>query len=310
MPSSESLNSKPQQYPVYKPPESSKAPSVDLYTSPFNSYNPPNVKPSDDSQNLPVFPPNSPPPTQSYLPPPPPPPPKEETPSLGPPLAPPSDGHDGPPRFPPKDENDVYYPPDDIMGNHDQMPEMPEMPEMPDMPEMPKNGHMDEPMDDNHGPSQYFYPPDQQQEVILDHPPAGYKPHKDMAEDDMSPPPADVKFPTYLYDQHGYDDHHHVYEEVEHPTTQKPEKQRVSNAHYSYYYLGRKLWYIPLYFSVYFIIYVTILIIKSIVRHKIEFKHHFERESRALNSNEQLNQLHESVEKSIESTTEKYENIM
>ncbi|XP_049946936.1 surface protein-like [Schistocerca serialis cubense] len=45
-----------------------------------------------------------------------------------------------------------------------------------------------------------------------------------------------------------------------------------------YYGLGRKLWYVPLWFSVYYIIYLTSLVIKSISRHKIEYpeteKHH------------------------------------
>jgi hypothetical protein len=40
---------------------------------------------------------------------------------------------------------------------------------------------------------------------------------------------------------------------------------------YTYYYIGRKLWYIPLYFSVYFIVYITSLLVKSIARHKIKF---------------------------------------
>ncbi|KAK9504833.1 hypothetical protein O3M35_009013 [Rhynocoris fuscipes] len=40
---------------------------------------------------------------------------------------------------------------------------------------------------------------------------------------------------------------------------------------YTYYYLGRHLWYIPLYFSIYFIVYVGLLVLKSIARHKIQF---------------------------------------
>lgn len=293
--SSGQYNSKPEQYPVYKPPEASKAPAVDLYTSPFNSYNPPVAKPTDDaSQNLPVFPPNTAPqpPQDSYAA-------NGDTkPSLGPPLAP-SDtlSKSAPPNFPPKDEHDVYYPPDDS--------EDPKAQDDMGM-DMPKQAATD----DHQGPEQdqqVYYP--NHPEVILDHPPAGYKP--DMAEDDMQPPPADphLKFPTYLYD-HGYD-HHHVYEEIAHTTTTpKPEKQRVSGAHYSYAHIGRKLWYIPLYFSVYFIIYVTVLIVKSIVRHKVEFKQHFERESRALNSEEELNRLQEDVSRRIESATHQYSNIM
>ena len=47
--------------------------------------------------------------------------------------------------------------------------------------------------------------------------------------------------------------------------------QRLSKRPYSYYYIGKKLWYIPLYFSIYFIIYIAALVLKSVARHKISF---------------------------------------
>ena len=40
---------------------------------------------------------------------------------------------------------------------------------------------------------------------------------------------------------------------------------------YTYFYVGRKLWYIPLFFSVYFMVYVIALVVRSIARHKIVF---------------------------------------
>jgi hypothetical protein len=40
---------------------------------------------------------------------------------------------------------------------------------------------------------------------------------------------------------------------------------------YTYFYVGRKLWYIPLFFSVYFMCYVFALVVRSIARHKIVF---------------------------------------
>jgi hypothetical protein len=40
---------------------------------------------------------------------------------------------------------------------------------------------------------------------------------------------------------------------------------------YTYFYVGRKLWYIPLFFSVYFMLYVLALVVRSISRHKIVF---------------------------------------
>ncbi|KAJ9578792.1 hypothetical protein L9F63_005000, partial [Diploptera punctata] len=54
---------------------------------------------------------------------------------------------------------------------------------------------------------------------------------------------------------------------------------------YSYYYIGRKLWYIPLYFSVYFIVYVTALLLKAIARHKIIYPViHWEKDKRSIDS--------------------------
>jgi hypothetical protein len=40
---------------------------------------------------------------------------------------------------------------------------------------------------------------------------------------------------------------------------------------YTYFYVGRKLWYVPLFFSVYFMLYVLALVVRSISRHKIVF---------------------------------------
>lgn len=50
----------------------------------------------------------------------------------------------------------------------------------------------------------------------------------------------------------------------------EPEETRQTSD-YTYYYLGPKLWYIPLFFSVYFVLYVAALIIKAIAKHKILF---------------------------------------
>ncbi|XP_001812159.2 uncharacterized protein LOC100142046 [Tribolium castaneum] len=291
-------------FPVFNKPQS--PPPTDLYSSQYNSYNPPHtgpVAPPDDKPDV-AYPPNGPPPPDntdatpddsngySYNPP-------QDTPpelhgppaypSLGPPLAP-NDDH-----YPPNDNNghkeQVYYPPS---GNGD-------------------NGH---------------------QETILDHPPPGWEDGKDMggppappqmnghdmAEHDLSPPPSPDfggQFPQYLYNGpnggHGHDidydfDHHHVYKEI--TTTEAPEDERVNKGHYSYYYLGRKLWYIPLYFSVYFIIYVTVLILKSIARHKIQFKHeHFHRDmSKDMDHHGRslkIDELHENVTEGIEKTRRK-----
>lgn len=62
---------------------------------------------------------------------------------------------------------------------------------------------------------------------------------------------------------------HHVIEDspAQNFTPKLPPEARVKK--YSYFYIGRKLWYIPLYFTVWFSFYVLWLILKSIARHKV-----------------------------------------
>lgn len=92
-------------------------------------------------------------------------------------------------------------------------------------------------------------------------------------------------FPVYPhYPEIIYDDHHDHHHHVEPPTTtteapppEPPPEPRVKK--YSYFYIGRKLWYIPLYFTVWFSFYVLWLILKSIARHKVSptsFSSHWE----------------------------------
>lgn len=57
--------------------------------------------------------------------------------------------------------------------------------------------------------------------------------------------------------------------------------QRLDKRPYSYYFIGKKLWYVPLYFSIYFIIYIAALVLKSIARHKITFPAHLAEHSRS-----------------------------
>lgn len=86
------------------------------------------------------------------------------------------------------------------------------------------------------------------------------------------------------HDFHDFEhDHHHFHlppppPPPPPPTTEAPlppieepeepeEQPRVKK--YSYFYLSRSLWYIPLYFTVWFTFYVTWLILQSIGRHKV-----------------------------------------
>ncbi|XP_011309661.1 uncharacterized protein [Fopius arisanus] len=77
-------------------------------------------------------------------------------------------------------------------------------------------------------------------------------------------------YPHEIIYDHPPDHYHHDYTTT---TTEEPEMndQRLNKRPYSYYYIGKKLWYLPLYFSIYFIIYIAALVLKSIARHKINF---------------------------------------
>ncbi|CAH0592562.1 unnamed protein product [Chrysodeixis includens] len=167
----------------------------------------------------------------------------------------------------------------DFGGYHYSKPEAPPLPP-PD--NGPSYGHHDEPP-----PS--YKPESDYPELVFDKPP-GSGDHKghDMGMMPPPPPPADTKpdmdshgppmddhgfphdFPGDLKFHHDFDEHDHDHYHYHHPTTTTTtEMPRVNR--YSYYYLGKKLYYLPLYFSVYFIVYVGALIIKAVLRHKITY---------------------------------------
>ncbi|XP_023289827.1 uncharacterized protein LOC105698700 [Orussus abietinus] len=77
--------------------------------------------------------------------------------------------------------------------------------------------------------------------------------------------------PEIVYDRPPELQHHFHHHDDEQDNDHSEENdQRVNKRPYSYYYIGRKLWYIPLYFSIYFIVYIAALVLKSIARHKID----------------------------------------
>ncbi|XP_035794798.1 basic salivary proline-rich protein 2-like isoform X3 [Anopheles albimanus] len=95
-------------------------------------------------------------------------------------------------------------------------------------------------------------------------------------------------YPDIIYD-HDHDHYHHHHHHDE-PTTPPPppppppapETPRLKN--YSYYYLSRTLWYVPLYFTLYFTFYVAILIIRSIARHKVNLPNQWVGNARSFSS--------------------------
>lgn len=221
---------------------------------------------------------------------------------------------DGPPKHPPKSFDDVYYPPDfpkdQIPNGHaGGMHSMQEMPPDDQDPMPPDDENQDMMPPDNHD----MMPPED-----MDDEPKSMGPP-----DHMDPPPHEYEaehghaFPQYLYDHHHYNQH--VYEEIPHMAPAKEDK-RVSSTHYSYYYLGRKLWYIPLYFSIYFIIYVTVLIVKSIARHKVKLKYKWyehdqdAKQARSLNLDdarrEEVDNIHRNVSVALANATAKYDKVL
>ncbi|XP_067625526.1 uncharacterized protein [Eurosta solidaginis] len=125
--------------------------------------------------------------------------------------------------------------------------------------------------------------------------------------------------PQYV---HIYSDHHnhpplHLPPKLspvtsEMPPLEPPPEPRVKK--YSYFYIGRKLWYIPLYFTVWFSFYVLWLILKSIARHKVNLPNHYVNkrslpdfgESLEANAKEYINKLTISVLEKIENFERKY----
>lgn len=148
------------------------------------------------------------------------------------------------------DDHDTHdHPPDD----HPDPPH-----DTPDYPELVFDKHKG-------GSDDSKSPPDDSQDDTMDMappPPPQAKPMDSGFPHDF---PGDFKYHDDFDDF--YHDHHHHYHPTEPPST--TEMPRVNR--YSYYYLGKKLYYIPLYFSAYFVAYVASLVIKSILRHKIVY---------------------------------------
>ncbi|KAL7049166.1 hypothetical protein ACKWTF_003619 [Chironomus riparius] len=125
-------------------------------------------------------------------------------------------------------------------------------------------------------PSQHYLPPSGDMMMppsgLMDMPSSG--PPDDHEHDDHHhhhDHPWD-SYPDIYYDDH---DHHHHHHHVEETTTPAPLPVEPRVKKYSYYYLGRKLWYIPLYFTFWFCLYVAALIIRSIGRHKVDLPNHY-----------------------------------
>lgn len=59
---------------------------------------------------------------------------------------------------------------------------------------------------------------------------------------------------------------------MEHMETKEPGPEEKRNKKpYTFYYIGRKLWYLPMYFSAYFAAYIAAILLKAVARHKIRY---------------------------------------
>ncbi|XP_072940571.1 uncharacterized protein [Epargyreus clarus] len=136
-----------------------------------------------------------------------------------------------------------------------------------------------------------------------------------MAADSPMMPAMDDKPDFHGYHYNKPDDfyHHHHH----HPTTTTTTTEMPRVNRYSYYYLGKKLYYLPLYFSVYFIVYVGALIIKAVLRHKIVYPNSWrpngttasffsKRSVDSYLSNDNLHEVTGRVTRAIATAAEKY----
>ncbi|XP_063375678.1 uncharacterized protein LOC134663220 [Cydia amplana] len=293
-------------------PPSVPKPSAPKYQPPVET--PAYDSPSDDGGS------DSPPMDLGYRYKPPSPPAKPFLPTL-PPLSKPFKGYSYDKPVMPLDDSPVMDKPQ-YHGYHYKKPEAPPSDDLPPSPSY-----------DHHGPPSYQGPDypelifnkyhgndDEGNDMGIMPPPAA----PDM--DNSGPPSDDHGFPhdfpgDFKY-HHDFDDHDFYHHHHHHPTTTTTttttEMPRVNR--YSYYYLGKKLYYLPLYFSVYFICYVGALIIKAVLRHKIVYPNSFRPNDQTSSffskrsvdswnlSNENLHEITGRVTAAIGKAAEKYMN--
>lgn len=141
--------------------------------------------------------------------------------------------------------------------------------------------HPEEPPADDHDHHHHHHPeeppsvpPSGPPDMIPSGPPSDDHHHHHHQYDDAPPTGYSGLYghdasPELIYDfDHDHHDFHHHDEPIA-VTTAAPEPEEPRVKKYSYYYLGRKLWYIPLYFTLWFCLYVAALIFRSIGRHKV-----------------------------------------
>jgi hypothetical protein len=218
----------------------------------------------------------------------------------------PSEGPDTPPpgmytgagqETSPKESSMDQTPPSMESSEDSFLPYPPKYPHYHDTDEKPHHGDLHDYVYVDYDPTSHEHKPYAHHHMYYDHsyyhaPPLNntYQPPPPANNTYQPPPPANN---TYQPMQSAYG----------------PEETRNKKP-YTYYYIGRKLWYIPLYFSVYFIVYITSLLVKSIARHKIRFPaSYWAGYARALGNNlnkRQLEMITEQITKALAIARKRY----
>lgn len=92
-------------------------------------------------------------------------------------------------------------------------------------------------------------------------------------------------------------------------TTPPPPPPPPPPATYTYYYLGPKLWYIPMFFNVYCVFYLAYLIIRVVTKHKVLFPEHLYAAASSVSGRDDgfvMDQLKEYIIQGLKTAASKY----
>lgn len=92
-------------------------------------------------------------------------------------------------------------------------------------------------------------------------------------------------------------------------TTPPPPPPPPPPATYTYYYLGPKLWYIPMFFNVYCVLYIAYIIIRVVTKHKVLFPEHLYAAAASVAGRESdivMDQLKEYIIQGLKTAASKY----
>lgn len=121
------------------------------------------------------------------------------------------------------------------------------------------------------------------------------------------PPPPDSPRPSYYYPPPP--NKQYLPAPTTTPLNPPPPPPTPPPATYTYYYLGPKLWYIPMFFNVYCVFYLAYLIIRVVAKHKVLFPEHLYAAASSVAGREDgfvTDQLKEYIVQGLKSAASKY----